>query len=83
MTAFRDSRFNDAVCHMQLETLFLLPLASFLPRISSIKPPSSFVPQIKNERGGEKKEKRQDRVEEKSVCFMTWDQAPEQHSTCG
>jgi len=30
-----------------------------------------------------KRGKRQDREEKKCVCFMTWDKAPEQHSTCG
>lgn len=76
MTAFRDSLlncFNDAVCEIQLETLAFAP---FFPCISNIKPSSSCVPEIKNGREENRKrerEKRQDREEKKSVCFMTWD----------
>lgn len=55
MTAFRDSlpnRFNDAV---KYSCSFFLSFAPFLPRISNIKPSSSYVPEIKNEREEKKK----------------------------
>lgn len=70
MTAFRDSLlncFNDAVFSNAAGNTF--SFARFLLHISNIKPSSSCVPKIKKK----EREKRQDREEKKSVCFMTWD----------